>query len=72
MNDKVIRQNAGFIAAESKRAQEHLQRSRELRAAGNERGSKALQTRAMNEMARVEKAATTIKQRSKDAEKKSE
>lgn len=65
MNDKVVRQNAGFIAAESKRAQEHLERSRQLQAAGNERAAKALQTRAMNEMARVQKAAGTIKDRSK-------
>lgn len=65
MTDKVVRQNAGFIAAESKRAQEHLERSRQLQAAGNERAAKALQTRAMNEMARVGKAASTIKGRTK-------
>jgi hypothetical protein len=65
MTDKVVRQNAGFIAAESKRAQEHLERSRQLQAEGNERAAKALQTRASNEMARVEKAAATIKSRSK-------
>ena len=65
MTDKVIRQNAGFIAAESKRAQEHLERSRELEAAGNERAAKALATRAKNEMTRVAKAAETIKKRTK-------
>jgi hypothetical protein len=65
MTDKVFKQNAGFIAAESKRAQEHLERSRQLQAEGNERAAKALQTRASNEMARVEKAAATIKNRSK-------
>ena len=64
MTDKVIKQNAGFIAAESRRAQEHLQRSREMQAAGNERAAKALQTRASNEMARVAKAAATLKNRS--------
>jgi hypothetical protein len=65
MTDKIVRQNAGFIAAESRRAQEHLERSRQLEAEGNERAAKALQTRASNEMKRVEKAATTIKDRTK-------
>lgn len=64
MTDKVVKQNAGFIAAESRRAQEHLERSRQLRTEGNERAAKALETRATNEMARVQKAATTIKNRS--------
>ena len=63
MSDKIVKQNAGFIAAESRRAQEHLERSRQLQAAGKDRAAKALQTRAINEMARVEKAATTIKNR---------
>lgn len=65
MNDKVIRQNAGFIAAESRRAQEHIEKARQFQAQGNERAAKAFQTRATNEMARVAKAATTIKNRSK-------
>lgn len=65
MTDKTVKQNAGFIAAESKRAQEHLERSRQLQAEGNDRAAKALQTRAKNEMERVEKAASTIRNRIK-------
>jgi hypothetical protein len=65
MSDKLIRQNSGFIKAEAQRAQEDLARSKEFRAAGNERAAKAFQTRADTHMGRVEKAAATILNRTK-------
>lgn len=62
-DNKVIRQNAGFCKNEAERAREHLERARQFQADGNDRAAKALQTRAMNEMTRVAKAAETIKNR---------
>ncbi|MGC2857831.1 hypothetical protein ACM64Y_20395 [Novispirillum sp. DQ9] len=65
MSDKLIRQNTGFIKAEAKRAQEDLERAKEFRDAGNDRAAKAFQTRADTHMGRVEKAASTILNRTK-------
>lgn len=60
MTDKTVRQNTGFIKAESQRARDDLQRSAEFSAAGNERQAKSFLTRANTHMERVNKAAQTI------------
>lgn len=63
MSDKTVRQNTGFIQAESQRAREDMQRAREFGAAGNVRQEKAFTTRADTRMERVNKAAQTIMDR---------
>lgn len=60
MTDKIIRQNAGFIASESQRAHADLERAKQFQVEGNERQAKAFQTRAETRMQRVTKAAATI------------
>ncbi len=63
MATDIVRQNTGFIAAETQRAQSDIQRSKQFRTEGNDRAAKAFETRATNRMERVNKAATTIMNR---------
>lgn len=63
MATNIVRQNTGFIAAESKRAKEDLERSKQFKDAGNDRASKSYATRASNRIERVNKAAETIMSR---------
>jgi hypothetical protein len=63
MATNIVRQNTGFIRAESQRASEDLVRAKEFRAVGNDRQAKAFETRAQTHIERVGKAANTIMKR---------
>lgn len=60
-DEKRIRQRAGFIEKEARRAKEFHDEARDLRSAGKEAQAKAKETQAGNILDRVSKTANNIK-----------